>query len=90
MSRYTDSAVIVEVVRCEECWKREFCPMVGDGCKLPDDEYEEAKLADEKEEYFYVTHKMSDGKVGHYIKKYKPSVAKLFAERTGDMYEQIC
>lgn len=54
-----------------------------------DKEYEEAKSADEKEEYFYVTHKMFGGKVGHSIKKYKPSVAKLFAERTGDVYEMI-
>lgn len=53
-----------------------------------DEEYEKAISADEKEVYFIVTHKTSDGKIGHYIKKYKPSVAELFSKRTGDKYEQ--
>lgn len=56
---------------------------------MVDEAYEKAISADEKEEYFYITHKMSDGKVGHYIKRYKPSVAKLFACRTGDEYEKM-
>lgn len=54
-----------------------------------DEEYERAKSADEKEVYFMVTHKTSDGRTGHYIKTHKPSVAELFAKRTGDKYEQI-
>jgi len=54
-----------------------------------DEEYEKAISADEKEEYYYITHKTNDYKVGHYIKRYKPSVAKLFAKRTGDIYERM-
>lgn len=57
--------------------------------RFSDPEYEKASSADEKEEYFYVTHKTSYGKICHYFKKYKPSVAKLFAERTGDVYVQM-
>lgn len=56
---------------------------------LYDEEYEKAISADEKEEYYYITRKTNDNKVGHYIKRYKPSVAKLFSERTGDTYKKI-
>ena len=55
-----------------------------------DKEYEEAKSTDEKEVYYTVSYKMSDGRQGQFIKKLKPSVAELFSKRTGYKYEKIC
>lgn len=54
-----------------------------------DKEYEDAKSAEEKEVYYTVSYKMSDGRQGQFIKKLKPSVAELFSKRTGHKYEQM-
>ena len=54
-----------------------------------DKEYEEAKSADEKEEYYIVSYKTNGGRQARFTKKFKPSVAELFSKRTGHKYEQI-